>query len=616
MSPPFPAGKLGSVRPGPLLALAAASAALDVGAQALRLLDARQGWELSELAPALAWEGGLAFALAASLLALAWRAGARVTVPLAIALPIALALPAHPTELPTSPAVGGPSVGGAPTVVLLTLDTLRRDHVSAYRDALLPGLTPHLERLASTSALFDDAVTAAPLTLPSHTTLLTGQSPDRHGVVRNGRAVPSGLDPVPRRLAGAGYATGAFVSSSVLHGGHGLARWFDAYRDELGPRPGAARLPLARFVPGSTTDARLVKEPGDRTVERALAWLARQGDAPAFLWVHLYDAHTPHGARGATVAAETGDPCRWSGHPSAFRVGHRGLVPPGLAPPPGAGPGARCGDGERARAARLALGYAGEVAFVDELVGRLVEGLGEAGRWEGAALVVVADHGESLAEHNQIGSHEYSLYDPVARVPLIVRDPRSPGRFVPTQVSTARVAATLLRLAGLEPGAAMAGPDLLTDAGPLPAVVVGPSPLGRAPGNHPPKSGAGVQIAVRQPPHKVLVDGGGYIERYQLAVDPQELHPQRSAREAFVARRLQGLQPAFPLPGLSLPPPVRPDAPDPGVDPAALARWAPVDDLARTLLQGWSEGAAVEPAGAELPPEVFEALKALGYVDL
>ena len=609
------------MRIGPLLATAMATATLDGLVQGARLATARQGWQLTEVAPALGLEFALALGVASLVLALAGWTDRRAVV-LAAAAGTAAALvaaaPAFPQVELAPPATGVGPGGGASTVVLLTLDTLRRDHVSAYDDALVPGLTPRLESLAAAALRFDDAVTTAPLTLPSHTTLLTGLAPDQHGVVRNGRAVPDRLDSAPRRFAGAGYATGAFVSTSVLHGSHGMARWFDVYRDELGAPAGAMRLPLARLVPGVSPPSRLVKEPGDRTIERALAWLGRQAETPAFLWVHLYDAHGPHSDRGpATAVATVPDPCLWAGHPTTYRAGPRaGAVLPGA--PPGA-----CGTNTQRRVERFAASYAAEVAHVDALVGRLIDGLQGLGRWADTGLVVVADHGESISEHNQWGSHEYSLYEPVVRVPLIVRVPQGEAAAVREQVSTVRVAATLLALGGLEPGPAMAGPDLRIDAGARPTAIVGPSPLGRPPGDRAAKGATGLQIAIRLPPLKSLVDAGGYIERYELTSDPLERTPQLTAAERhtlrglpYAAHRLP--RPGIlPLPGWRPPPPARRRGPG-EVKSADVTAWGPVDSLATSLLTGWTDRPAggTESDPAELPADVLEALRSLGYVDL
>ena len=171
--------------------------------QALRLLGWDQGWSLGEIAPALALEAGLATGVAAVLLGAASRLDRpRIVATLALLLLAGLtawgAL-AHPGRAnpgsPRTEAAADPT-----TLVLVTLDTLRRDHVSAYPDSLTPGLTPHLEALAASGVRFDDAVTTAPLTLPSHTTLLSGVPPDRHGVVRNGRVVPRSLEGAPTAL--------------------------------------------------------------------------------------------------------------------------------------------------------------------------------------------------------------------------------------------------------------------------------------------------------------------------------------------------------------------------------------------------------------------------------
>jgi choline-sulfatase len=158
-----------------------------------------------------------------------------------------------------------------PTVVLITLDTTRADHLGCYGDT--QARTPTLDSLAATGVRFTQAVTPVPITTPAHTSMLTGLTPPRHGVRDNGKAA---LDPavplVQERFRAAGYQTAAFVSAFVLERQFGLARGFDAYGDQL-------------------YNERL----GLRTARAAARWLDRSdAKRPVFLWVHFYDAHWPY----------------------------------------------------------------------------------------------------------------------------------------------------------------------------------------------------------------------------------------------------------------------------------------------------------------------------------
>lgn len=173
----------------------------------------------------------------------------------------------------------------ARSVVLITIDTLRADRVGAY--GLATARTPVLDALAREGARFARAYATAPITLPSHASLLTGRYPPGHGAHHNGvamREVPT----LASTLDTAGFATGAFVSAFPLDRRFGLARGFDVYDDGLG-----------RDAVGQLRNER----PGDETVTRAIAWLDAQRAERTFLWVHLFEPHAPYGAPGATGPA-------------------------------------------------------------------------------------------------------------------------------------------------------------------------------------------------------------------------------------------------------------------------------------------------------------------------
>jgi len=168
------------------------------------------------------------------------------------------------------PACGG-KPAARPNILLITLDTTRADHVGAYGYARAK--TPNLDRLAASGVLFERAITAAPLTLPAHASLLTGRYPFRHGVRNNGSFTLADTTPtLATAFHAAGYRTAAFVSAFVLDRRYGLARGFDVYDDRLDLERGAAD-----------------------TVKAAGDWLVAAGDPrPVFIWVHLYDPHDPY----------------------------------------------------------------------------------------------------------------------------------------------------------------------------------------------------------------------------------------------------------------------------------------------------------------------------------
>lgn len=249
-------------------------------------------------------------------------------------------------------------------------------------DALGAG-TPVLSVLAARGTRWNQAVTPAPLTLPAHASLLTGLVPPEHGLRDNGTAVlPKDVPTLAAVFSSRGYATAAFVASRVLDRRFGLARGFGHY-DDKAPAEQIGEYGYPERNARQMTDA-------------ALAWLAkRPAGKPTFLWVHYYDPHAPYD-------------------------------------PPGVDPRA----GERQR-------YAGEVAYMDREIGRLLARLPA-----NSLIAAVGDHGEALGEHGE-RTHGIFVYQSTMRVPLILAGPGVPkGKTVAETAPTVRLASTLLRLSG------------------------------------------------------------------------------------------------------------------------------------------------------------------------
>ena len=187
-----------------------------------------------------------------------------------------LTIACTPAPIPPPPV----AATARPDILLVTIDTLRADRVGAYGDPLAK--TPTLDGLAADAALFRQAHSVTPLTLPSHASMLTGRYPVHHGLRDNGGfrledAVPT----LATALQDAGYTTGAFVSAFVLDGAWGLDRGFSTYRDPFHPQKVAQ---VGAFGE--------VELPSAEVVNAAAAWW-REAEAPRFAWVHLYDPHTP-----------------------------------------------------------------------------------------------------------------------------------------------------------------------------------------------------------------------------------------------------------------------------------------------------------------------------------
>lgn len=265
-------------------------------------------------------------------------------------------------------------------VLLITLDTTRVDRFGCYGSER--NLTPNLDALAKDGLLYDKAYCAMPLTGPSHTAILSGLRPRETGVVQNGLVVPEEINTLPEIFAASGYRTGAVVGAFPVSSKLEFDQGFEFYDDYFSPFNALTRLTFARFAGDLglvQTKARLQRRASEVT-DRALAWLDSGDGRPFFLWVHYFDPHTPY------------DP------------------PVEFSPPGGYGP-------PEVRA------YDGEVAYMDFEVGRLLDYITENGLMSDTVLIVTADHGESLGEHDYYWDHGRYVYEPSMRVPLIVAGP-------------------------------------------------------------------------------------------------------------------------------------------------------------------------------------------------
>lgn len=289
----------------------------------------------------------------------------------------------------------GAAADARPNLVLITVDTLRADRVGAYGDRTAE--TPNIDALARRGVRFDAAFAHAPLTFPSHTSILTGELPSVHGARDNGWEV---LQPravtVADRLRSAGYHTGAFVSTFILSAQFGLDHGFDVYDDHLRSAGPLLDLDLRR--------------PAADTAAAAERWIAAQGSAPFFAWIHFYDPHAP------------------------------------LKPSPG---------GHNP--------YDAAVTEADAGVGRILAALDRAGVARRTAVILTGDHGEGLGDHGE-EQHGLLLYDSVVRVPLIVAAPGLASGVVANQVQHVDIVPTLLALAGAPAASGLPGHDLLTAA--------------------------------------------------------------------------------------------------------------------------------------------------------
>jgi arylsulfatase A-like enzyme len=313
-------------------------------------------------------------------------------------------------------AVVGLSACRAPPqdIVLVTLDTLRRDHVGAYGDAR--GLTPNLDRLAQSGLVHEAAYTTMPTTGPAHLSLFTGLYPSELGATRNADVLTDQHAPreLARMLAARGYATAAFVTSTLAGPYATGLRGFDVYDQQL-----------------------LVLRSGAAAVDDALAWLASESEGvkrPIFLWVHIYDPHAPYGDTNQKRLSFPLDPELY------------GWIDP-----------AHFASGEVA--ARTDQLYRDGVRLADAELGRLLKGVQQQ-RGQATLVIVAADHGESLSEHVATRGYAYDhgeFLDPEAvRIPLVLAGPGiSPGRSTGA-VSIRDLYTTVLEAAGIHDATAAA----------------------------------------------------------------------------------------------------------------------------------------------------------------
>ncbi len=301
------------------------------------------------------------------------------------------------------PADAAPRLPAGTPLVLISIDTLRSDHLPAYGYGGVA--TPAIDRLAGDAFLFQRAYAHISLTFPSHATLLTGLLPPQTGVRDNlgYRLAADELPYLPRLLRRAGYATGAFVSAFVLRGSTGLATEFDAFDDRI------------EMVPGQSLGG--LQRKGDETLEVALAWLESVRERPHFLFLHLYEPHSPY------------EP------PEPF-------------------------------ASRYAAApYDGEIAAADAIVGRLLERLDAWDLYERSMIVLLSDHGEGLGDHGE-QEHEFLLYREALQVPLLVKLPGGErgGATVANPAQLSDLVPTITELLGLDTPEELAGRSLFQEA--------------------------------------------------------------------------------------------------------------------------------------------------------
>ena len=354
-------------------------------------------------------------------------------------------------------------------VILITLDTVRADHLPCYGYGI--DTAPNVCGLAKEGVLFTNALSQSAWTLAAHASILTGVYPHQHGAEDRSTPIDDDAPRLARILNRNDYATGAIVSMRFVNANYGFARGFEDFDSSLDRRG------------NDHTYAREI-------VDRAVSWIDDQPD-PFFLWLHFYDPHNAflHHDSGFPYAFQGIDEVEldyagWNDHPSSL-VGYV----------------------QENKEALVSL-YDGEIYYTDQQIGRLLEHLRGTDRLDRTLVVVTSDHGEAFGDHQHVG-HGKLLYQELIRVPLIFRIPSfTEGRTVETSQETKDIFHTVLELLGIDAETGR-GYNLLSDS----------------------RSHAYSEISNRMPHKRVAVvhdnwkmiyTFDGTVELYDLPRDPME----------------------------------------------------------------------------------------------
>jgi arylsulfatase A-like enzyme/tetratricopeptide (TPR) repeat protein len=405
-----------------------------------------------------------------------------------VAILAAIAVEAACGRTPSSRANAGLRTGAlrGSNVLLVTIDTLRADRVGAYGGG---SLTPTMDALAARGVRFTQAHAHAPLTLPAHTSIMTGLVPPTHGVHNNGStALAASVPTLATILHDAGYRTGAFVGAFVLDARFGLSRGFDTYDDRVGGDTGPVTFAFAERSADRVTALAgdwilSASRPQSPSPPSPSASPQPVAPGPWFCWIHLFDPHAPY----------------------------------------------------RAPEQRVANPYDNEVAFADAQFGRLIDRLRAAGQLDSTLIVVLADHGESLGEHGE-ATHGLFAYEATLHIPFIMAAPTLHEAVVETPIGQADVLPTVADLLGLPAPSGIEGQSLA------------PSIRGEPPADRAIYFEALDAYLTRNwaPLTGVVAGGWKFIdlpdpELYELARDPGETHNvirADAARAATLGRKL------------------------------------------------------------------------------
>ncbi|MFC2171001.1 sulfatase [Acidobacteriota bacterium] len=356
--------------------------------------------------------------------------------------------------LPSSPSKANDQY---PNIVIITIDTLRADHLGCYGYQDIQ--TPVLDKLAREGILFKQHICQQPVTTASHVSLFTSTYPLTNGVQGNNRPLKNDAVTLAEILKKRGYVTGAFVSAyPVKAHSSNLDQGFDEYDDRLSfidYLPGKASIwfmktTVLRIVETyleKTGAIVLLQRRGDNTTRAALRWLDRIGDQRFFMWLHYFDPHAPY---DPPVPFESVYDPHYSGSVDGSMRSLRMIWDRTLNP-------------SEADIRHIISLYDGEISFTDQQIGVFLDRLKERRLLDNSLITVTADHGESLWEHDYNFRHGDFLYEGSMMVPLIIRLPggNQAGREISTLTENVDLVPTILEIIGIEKPESQQGESLL-----------------------------------------------------------------------------------------------------------------------------------------------------------
>lgn len=320
-----------------------------------------------------------------------------------------------------------------PGIILISVDTLRPDHLGCYGYGL--ATSPNVDAFARDAVVFENCFSQAPTTRPSCASFLTGFLPHECRIFNNSDNIPPGVPTIAQRLQAAGYRTMAVSSNFVLGKGTGYDRGFDLFDHNLDAAEAVRKVPERIAV---------------RTTDAAIEMLRAAPRARFFLWIHYQDPHGPYTPPEPYDEAFTDTdrvPVRL---PLNADVSGKGGIP------------SYQQLGGHDEFDFYAGRYDGEIAYFDEHLGRLLAGLRELGLYDRSLIIFTADHGEGMGEKDYFFAHGEYVYDSLIRVPLIVKSPAAPPGRRADHVQLLDLGPTIVTVAGIEPPEGFRGRDLLS----------------------------------------------------------------------------------------------------------------------------------------------------------